>query len=79
MSFNWPVRKASASPSRLESAREMMIRETNAFITWALKNPDKVPTIPRRRVDQGGYHKIMQRPGARAAADYWWYQAIRRL
>lgn len=79
MSFNWPVRSGAGSPSRLESAREVMIRETNAFLKWALSNPDKVPTIPKRRVDLGGYHYMLQRPGARAAVDHWWYQAIRRL
>jgi hypothetical protein len=56
-----------------------MIRETNAFIKWALQNPDKVPTIPRRRVDQGGYHYILKRPGARAAVEHWWNKAFEKV
>jgi hypothetical protein len=74
MSFNWPVRNGTAR-APLQDSRAM-IRETNAFLNWAMQHPDQVPTIPRRRVDQGGYHYILKQPGARAAVEYWWGKAI---
>jgi len=45
----------------LEEHRRRMIAEVSAFITWGLRNPDKVRRIPRKRLGTGGFSKAMQR------------------
>jgi len=77
MSFNWPVGNGAGSRRILET-RQRMIEDTNAFIKWALENPDQVPQIPRRRADVGGYESMLKQPGARAAVNYWWYKMLRK-
>ncbi|MBI1335335.1 MAG: hypothetical protein GC164_00055 [Phycisphaera sp.] len=49
-----------------------MIRETNAFLNWALEENRDLPRIPRRRVEDGGFVLLMRRDGARAMVDRWW-------
>jgi hypothetical protein len=49
-----------------------MIRQTEAFLTLALRGHVHAPRIPRRRVDQGGFAELMQRPGGRAFAQRFW-------
>jgi hypothetical protein len=44
----------------IEDYRRKMLAETSAFIEWGLRNPDKVPRIPRRRVGEGGFSKAMR-------------------
>jgi hypothetical protein len=41
--------------------RRRMIDEVSAFIDWGLAHPDQVRWIPRRRIDEGGFTRAMQR------------------
>jgi hypothetical protein len=56
--------------------RERMIHETSAFLTWALTSGVRLPRIPRRRVDDGGFAEMMRLPAARAAVNYWWSRTL---
>ena len=56
-----------------------MIAETNAFLDWALVEGHRLPRIPRRRVDQGGFAELMRRPMARIMATHWWRRAVERV
>lgn len=59
--------------------RREMIRETSAFLSWALAQGADMPRIPRRRVSEGGFAGLMQVPGARAAAAAFWERAFSRM
>jgi len=52
--------------------RKEMIAETGAFLTWALAKERGLPAIPRRRVDEGGFTRLLTNPGARALVSKWW-------
>lgn len=59
--------------------RQRMIRETNAFLAWALRREragKPLPRIPRLRVDQGGFTDIISTAGGRAMIRYWWKQNV---
>jgi hypothetical protein len=58
-----------------EAARRLHSR----WLTRALKGERIYPRIPLRRVDDGGYGKMMQRPSGRAHADLWWAIALSRV
>jgi hypothetical protein len=49
-----------------------MIHETSAWLTWALDHRIEVPRIPSRRVDEGGFDRLMRLPGAKAVINRWW-------
>ena len=59
--------------------RQLMIDQTGAFLTWALENDVQLPRIPQRPVAEGGYDRIMEHPGARAATTHWWLRAIQTV
>ena len=59
--------------------RGQMISDTNKFLSWALHNPDQVPRIPRRRVDEGGFSTLLQHPGAKALVQRWWNRVFEIL
>ena len=59
----------------MRERRERMIRETSAFLTWAMRmerqgNP--LPRIPRLRVDQGGFSGMLMTAGGRSLIRQWW-------
>lgn len=58
------------------STRQRFIRETSDFLTRALRgrHPHRLPRIPTRRVDLGGYRRLMRQRGARAAATHFWHR-----
>lgn len=56
--------------------RELMIEQTSAWLTWALKEDIPVPRIPRRRVSEGGFSELLRLPGARAAVNHWWIKTF---
>lgn len=56
-----------------------MLDETSAWLSWAIRNRVEVPRIPRRRVDLGGFTKIINNPGARAAAKQFWVRTFAAL
>ncbi len=60
----------------IEQSRVRMIRQTNAFLTWAMAEPRDLPRIPRRKVSQGGFNLMLRQPGARAAIDRWWRRVL---
>lgn len=60
-------------------ARARAIAETSAFLTWALSEDRRLPRIPRRRVDQGGFGEMMRRPLAGKIVAHWWSEALRRI
>lgn len=64
-------------PHRKVETRAQMIEHHSEFLTHAMTKPHDFPTIPRIRVDEGGYDELMQRPGARAAAARWWATALK--
>ena len=53
-----------------------MIAETGVFLTWALREGRGVPSIPRRRMEDGGFDTLLRMPGARAALGRWWDSAL---
>lgn len=60
----------------VREARVRMIRETSAFLTWALAEDRDLPRIPRRRSRDGGFSALLRRPGGRALADRWWQRTL---
>ena len=44
----------------LEEHRRRMVADVSAFITWGLANPDKVRSIPRKRIGTGGFSRTIQ-------------------
>ena len=59
--------------------RQEMIDETSEFLTWALENRVKLPRIPSRAVERGGFERLRKVPGARAAMSHWWSRALDRM
>lgn len=59
-----------------EARRRKMIAETGAFITWALKHPEDVPRLPRRRVEDGGFKGFLSKPGTRALVNAFWQRTL---
>ena len=58
--------------------RAQMIRETEAYLTWALAEERHLPRIPRRRVDQGGFTGLLAMPKARSIVNHWWGWALEK-
>ncbi|MCE9592005.1 MAG: hypothetical protein K8S99_15970 [Planctomycetes bacterium] len=53
-----------------------MIAETAEFLSWALSDDRGLPSIPRRRVDDGGFDFVSTHEGARALAERWWKRIL---
>lgn|GEM_PF-2022215 len=70
------IRRGPSAPS--PETRHQMIAHTNRFLSRALGKGVNMPRIPRRRVDQGGFTKILKHPGARAAVAHFWHQLLGR-
>lgn len=60
-------------------ARRRAIAETSAFLSWALKRDRNLPRIPRRRVDAGGFSKLLDRPMAKVVVAHWWGRTLEKL
>lgn len=60
-------------------ARRRAIAETNAFLTWAMRSNQKLPRIPRRRVELGGFNEMLKRPMAGKIISHWWSKALDRV
>jgi len=70
----------SNKSNRPIDARRRAIAETNAFLSWAMKNPDQpVPRIPRRRIDRGGFSELLRRPNATTIVACWWAKALDKI
>ncbi|MEO1235635.1 MAG: hypothetical protein AAFX76_02480 [Planctomycetota bacterium] len=60
-------------------ARQKAIAETSAFLSWALAEERNLPRIPRRKVAQGGFAKLLDRPMAKVAVTHWWGRALEKV
>jgi hypothetical protein len=60
-------------------AGERMRQEHSAWLTDALLSERPYPQIPLRRVDEGGFDHLMQRPSGPERAASWWSAAFRRV
>jgi len=56
-----------------------MIRETSAFLTWALPRADRLPRVPVRPVSRGGFAELRSIPGARERVARWWAVSLHRI
>ena len=57
--------------------RRFMIRETEAFLNFALgEGRRRFPRVPRRRVSEGGFVRLLKQPGARRAMMRWWDKTL---
>jgi hypothetical protein len=58
---------------------KQMIEHTNRFLSRMLgPGRRRIPRIPRRRVDQGGYEFVRKHAGARALAEHFWNRLLGR-
>lgn len=58
--------------------RRRMIRQHARWLSAALQGRKVAPRIPTRRVDEGGFARLMSTERGRRAASEWWYDAIDR-
>ena len=56
--------------------RGQMIRQTSAFLTWALAQDRGLPRISTRRVDHGGFTHLMQQSSVRVRVEQWWAEIL---
>lgn len=60
-----------------DSLAESMRRTHARWLTRALRTtPARMHRIPRRRVDEGGFDRLMRTRAGRAWADRWWERAF---
>ena len=64
---------------RQPETRQRMLRETETWLNWAIKQRSGVPRIPTRRVSEGGYGELVRRPLGRLMATHWWARAIEKI
>lgn len=55
--------------------RQQMIDSTNRFLSLALGS-SRMPRIPRRRVDQGGFNYLERFEGMKLWCERWWFHII---
>lgn len=60
----------------LEDIHQKMVDETSEFLTWALSEDRRLPRIPRKRVDQGGFRELLAVPGAKKLVHRWWNRIL---
>lgn len=65
--------------NEIRDLRRDMIQDTNRFLTWALQQERDLPRIPVRRVERGGFDRLMSVPGAAKMASRWWGRALNML
>jgi hypothetical protein len=61
------------------SVGEMMRNAHSAWLTEALASKREYPRIPIRRVDEGGFSKLLARDNGEALAARWWDAALERV
>lgn len=64
---------------RIEEAGKKARRQHSQFLTRALLGYTRtpLPRIPTRRVDKGGFDKVMRDRRGRRAAEHWWTVAFK--
>ena len=62
----------------LEEAGRRARREHSQYLSRALLGltATQLPRIPTRRVDKGGFDKVMRDPRGKRVADLWWHKAF---
>ncbi len=59
--------------------RALLARRMHSrWLTQAIRAGSKVPRIPVRRVDEGGFDREMATPEGREWASAWWDEALSR-
>ena len=56
-----------------------MIRETEAFLNWALSQDCRLPRIPTAPLNAdggGGFSRMLAQPGVRQFCWHWWQRAL---
>ncbi len=59
--------------------RQQMIESTNRFLSLVLGPVGRLrrmPRIPRRRVDQGGFSYLPRFRGMRTLCERWWFRML---
>ena len=64
---------------RLQKTAARMRAEHERFLSAALAPHRRYPRIPTKRVDQGGFDRLMSRQSGRKLADRWWETAFDRI
>lgn len=60
--------------------RHQMIRDTQAYLSWALRQDrESLPRIPRRPVARGGWTLLLRDPAVRQRVHAWWLQTLSDL
>jgi hypothetical protein len=73
--MRWNFVQRDDSPTHAERFR----REHSAFLTRALLGGPRYPTIPTRRVADGGFDALTRTPAGRARASRWWAAIFWRM
>ena len=53
--------------------------EHSAFLTWALGKRARMPRIPAKRTDRGGYSGLMKLETGEKRAALWWGLALSKM
>lgn len=61
------------------SVGEMMRNAHSAWLTEALASKREYPRIPVRRVDEGGFSKLLSMKNGEELAARWWDIALERV
>jgi hypothetical protein len=61
---------------RLLTFGERARRQLQQWLNRALESSTPLPRIPVRRVDRGGFDRLMSTPRGRAAATAWWERTL---
>ncbi len=67
-------------PNRWETLAERARREHSHWLTCAMADPARYwRRIPIRRVDQGGFDRLVATPAGRRWSDGWWSRTIEQV
>lgn len=74
------IRELLLGHARLISAGERARREHSAWLTRAMSDPRaRLPRIPTRPVEEGGFAPVVATRAGRAWAESWWGGAFERM
>ncbi len=64
---------------KIIDAGERYRAQHSAFLTFALRTTRRIPRIPRKRADEGGYSGLLKLESGQKRASQWWSVAIMKL
>lgn len=73
------MRWQGSSQNGILTFGERARRQLQRWLSAALESPTPLPRIPLRRVDRGGFDRLMSTPRGRAAAAAWWERTLERV